>query len=158
MPRYLGVDYGERRVGLAVSDPSGIIATPVRTAEVRSDSEAVEAVCVAARETEAERIVVGDPVNMDGTHGMMSKKVAAFVDRLRQATDVPVVLWDERLSTGLVERAMLEADLSRRKRKRARDKLAAQVILQGYLDAQAQPGEDFTEDAMDDVDGMRFST
>jgi putative holliday junction resolvase len=137
MSRFLGVDYGERRVGLAVSDPTGIIATPLRTAEVTSDREAVRAVCEAADETEAVRIVVGDPVNMNGTRGMMCERVAAFVELLQQATDVPVVLYDERLSSGLVERAMLEADLSRQKRKRARDKLAAQVILQGYVDAQA---------------------
>lgn len=123
-------------MGLAVSDPTGIIATPLRTAEVNSDRESVAAVCEAARETEAERIVVGDPVNMNGTRGMMCDRVATFVEKLRQATEVPVVLWDERLSSGLVERAMLEADLSRQKRKRIRDKLAAQVILQGYLDAQ----------------------
>lgn len=139
MQRYLGVDYGERRVGLAVSDPDGIIATPLRVAEVKSDRDAVVAVCAATREVEAERIVVGDPINMDGSRGMMSKRVAAFVELLRAETEVPVVLWDERLSTGLVERAMLEADLSRQKRKRARDKLAAQVILQGYLDAQTPP-------------------
>lgn len=135
MARALGVDYGEKRVGLAVSDPAGIVATPLRTASVDSDEDAVRAVAEACAETEAGLVVVGLPLNMDNTRGPAAEKVEAFAARLRNVVDVDVHLWDERLSTALVERALLEADMSRKKRRQKRDRLAAQVILQGYLDA-----------------------
>ena len=135
MSRMLGVDFGERRVGLAVSDALGMLATPWRTVEVSGRREAVEGVVKACEETEAEQIVVGLPLNMDGTHGPMVEKVDAFVADLRGRVSVPVVTWDERLSSSLVERMLLEADVSRARRKQVRDKLAAQVILQGYLDS-----------------------
>lgn len=134
--RMLGVDWGERRLGLAVSDPLGIVATPLRTAPVADDAAAVVAVCAAIEETEAEIVVVGLPINMDGSSGVKVEQVTKFCDRLRAQIVVPVVTWDERLSSRVAERAMLEADLSRKKRKGLRDKIAAQVILQGYLDAQ----------------------
>ena len=135
MSRMLGVDFGERRVGLAVSDALGMLATPWRTVEVSGRREAVEGVVKACEETEAEQIVVGLPLNMDGTHGPMVEKVDAVVADLRGRVSVPVVTWDERLSSSLVERMLLEADVSRARRKQVRDKLAAQVILQGYLDS-----------------------
>lgn len=135
--RILGIDWGERRVGMAVSDPMGMIATPLRVAEVRNDAEAVTAARDALAETEAELIVVGLPLNMDGTSGPKVQQVMAFCRKLESAVDVPVATSDERLSSRLVERAMLEGDLSRKKRKSVRDMLAAQVILQGYLDTQS---------------------
>jgi putative Holliday junction resolvase len=92
-------------------------------------------------ETEAERVVVGLPLNMDGSPGPMAEKVRAFVTGLEAEIAVPVDAWDERLSTRMVERVLLQADVSRAKRKKARDKLAAQVILQGYLDARLEPPE-----------------
>jgi putative Holliday junction resolvase len=135
MNRVLGVDYGEKRIGLAVSDPLGMLATPLRTAEVSGTAQALDAVTEACREKEAECVVVGLPLNMDGTAGPMAEKVEAFVAVLRERLSVPVETWDERLSTAQVERSLLDADLSRRKRKGVRDKLAAQVILQGFLDS-----------------------
>jgi putative Holliday junction resolvase len=135
MARILGVDYGEQRVGIAVSDPLGMLATAKETLHVRGRGDAVARVAAAAGENEAERIVVGLPLRMDGTGSRITEEVQAFVKDLAAAATVPVDVWDERLSTRLVDRAMLEADLSRKKRKRLRDKLAAQVILQGYLDA-----------------------
>jgi putative Holliday junction resolvase len=80
-------------------------------------------------------IVVGLPLNMNGTPGPMSQKVDAFVAKLRERMGVPVITWDERLSTMMAERVLLEADMSRRRRKAVRDKVAAQVILQGFLDS-----------------------
>jgi len=136
--RILGIDYGERRVGLALSDPFGSLALPLRVAEVTGDKQAVRAVGEAVEEFDVERIVVGLPLNMNGTEGPMAEKVRAFVSRVGQACGIPVEMWDERLSTGLVERTLLQADVSRKKRRKVRDKLAAQVILQGYLDAQAE--------------------
>jgi len=142
----LGVDFGHRRLGLAAGDAAGIVATPLRTVGVRSVQEAVAAVVEACADTEAEGVVVGLPLNMDGTRGPMARQVEAFVERLRSRLAIPVETWDERLSSSLVERTLLDADVSRRKRKTVRDKLAAQVILQSYLDAQQQPGTD-TEEA-----------
>jgi putative Holliday junction resolvase len=135
MGRILGIDYGTRRIGMAVSDEAGMLATPLCTAEVRSAPEAVAAVCRVAKEKAAVRIVVGLPLNMDGTKGPMAQEAEAFAQRLAERSGLPVDLSDERLSSGLVERTLLEADLSRGRRKEVRDKLAAQVILQGYLDA-----------------------
>ena len=134
MPRILGVDYGEKRIGLAVSDPDGVMALPLRVVEVRGEDDAVRAICQVAAVKEAERMVVGLPLNMNGTHGPMAEKAAAFAARLATAAGLPVDTFDERLSTSSAERSLLEADLSRRKRRGLRDKLAAQIILQSYLD------------------------
>lgn len=135
MGRTLGVDYGTRRVGFAVSDSMGIVATPLFTRDVLSEAQAIRAVCEVAAEKGAARVVVGLPLNMDGTKGPMALQVEEFVKRLVDRSGLDVVVWDERLSTGLVERMLVSADVSRVRRKEVRDKLAAQVILQGYLDA-----------------------
>ena len=139
--RILGVDYGEKRIGFAVSDPAGMLAMPLAVCEVASDAEAVAAVQSHCTSTDAELVVVGLPLNMDGTRGPMALKTQAFAAELGKALAVPVATSDERLTTALVERTLLEADLSRAKRKRVRDKLAAQAILQNYLDARAQNPE-----------------
>jgi len=136
--RILGVDHGERRVGLAVSDAMGIVATPLKTVEVASDDDAVEAVCEAVTETQAVKVVVGLPLNMDGTVGPIALRVRAFCEKLKAALDIDVEEWDERLSSAMVERVLIDADISRQKRKKVRDKLAAQVILRGYLDAHSE--------------------
>jgi len=135
MGRWLGVDYGEKRVGLAISDESGILATPLRIADVLSPKQAARAVREACAEIEAVGIVVGLPLNMNGTIGFKAEEVNVFCERLRRSVNVPVETWDERLSTSMVERVLLDADMSRGKRRKVRDKLAAQVILQGWLDA-----------------------
>ena len=135
--RLLGIDYGKVRVGLAVSDPLGMFATPLRTETVTSRRQAVEAVVAAIAEVEAGTVVVGLPLNMDGSHGEMAAWAERFVAALSEQVDIPIVTWDERLSSRLVERTLLDADMSRRKRKAVRDKLAAQVILQSYMDSLA---------------------
>lgn len=138
MARILGIDYGEKRVGIAISDFTGMLATPVRIAQVASDKQALTAIQAACRELEAEKVVIGLPINMDGTRGPMAQKVEAFAQSLRE-TGLVVELYDERLSTSLVERVLIDADLSRARRKQVRDKLAAQVVLQGYLDRNSLP-------------------
>jgi putative holliday junction resolvase len=135
VPRILAVDYGEKRVGLAISDPSGEIALSLRTVEVRGEADVIAGIRQAIADTDADRIVVGLPVNMNGTLGPMAAKVTAFSERLAAATGLPVETSDERLSTSAAERSLLEGDLSRQKRRGLRDKVAAQIILQGYLDA-----------------------
>ena len=135
--KVMGIDYGEKRVGVAVSDPMGSIAMPLKTLNVRGDADALDQVCAIVEETEAEALVIGMPYNMSGSAGPMAQKVAAFVESVRARVSVPVSTTDERLSSQVVERVLLDADMSRGKRKGVRDKLAAQVILQGYLDRNA---------------------
>lgn len=139
MGRILGIDYGTRRMGIAISDAMAMLATPVSVEQVQSMDEAVAVACRIARERGVEKLVVGIPVNMNGTNGPMALEAMQFIDKLRAASGLPVESTDERLSTSLVERMLLDADVSRGRRKEVRDKLAAQVILQGYLDAKAEP-------------------
>lgn len=135
MARVLGVDYGTRRLGFAVSDEQGFLSLPLFTKTVSSVQEAVRAVREVAQERGVAHIVVGLPLNMDGSRGPMAKQVDDFVTLLRAGGSLDVVTWDERLSTGLVERMLVSADVTRARRREVRDKLAAQVILQGYLDS-----------------------
>lgn len=136
MARLLGVDLGEKRVGLAVSDTGGILATPLRVLHVTSPNDAVRQVVEACAEVGAEGVVLGLPRNMDGTEGPKARESRAFAERLGVAAALTVTLWDERLTTSLVERVLLDSDVSRRRRREVVDKLAAQAILQSYLDAQ----------------------
>jgi putative Holliday junction resolvase len=135
MGRVLGIDYGTKRLGFALSDETAMLAMPLRVTTVRSLAEAIAVVCRTAIEKEVVKIVVGFPMNMDNTKGPMAEEVERFVKELAGKCGLPVEVWDERMSTGLVERMLLQADVSRSRRKEVRDKLAAQVILQGYLDA-----------------------
>lgn len=149
MGRILGIDYGTKRMGIAISDASAMLATPVSVEAVRSMDEAVAAACRIARERGVVKMVVGIPVNMNGTNGPMALEAMQFIEKLRSVGGVPVDTTDERLSTSLVERMLVDADVSRGRRKEVRDKLAAQVILQGYLDAQAgAPAYDPDEDSL----------
>jgi len=136
MGRILGIDYGTRRMGIAISDATAMLSTPVSVEQVRTMEDAVAIACRIARERGVEKIVVGVPINMDGTKGPMALEALKFIDLLGSASGLPVMTTDERLSTSLVERMLVDADVSRGRRKEVRDKLAAQVILQGYLDAQ----------------------
>lgn len=144
--RIMGIDYGLRRVGVAISDDCGIFAMPVKTIETHDFSELINEIKQLCRDLNVEIIVVGLPINMNGSAGAMSESVLKFADTLTSTLHLPVNTWDERLSTTEVERVLVEeADMSRKKRKKIRDKLAAQVILQGYLDALQQVSNDDTE-------------
>lgn len=129
--RILGLDVGEKRIGVAMSDGLGVTAQGLETI-MRHDTNSLARII---KENDVHEIVVGLPVNMDGTQGERAKDALLFADGLKKRYGLPVRMWDERLSTAYVERAMIEGDLSRRKRKRLSDRLAAQVILQGYLDS-----------------------
>ena len=137
MWRTIGIDYGERRVGVAISDPLGSIALGVCTLQVTGMNNAVNQVAEICKEKEAEAVVVGMPLNMNGSVGEMAEKVEKFIDKLGKKIEIPIITSDERLSSAMVERTLLDADMSRNKRKGVIDKLAAQVILQGYLDQKA---------------------
>jgi len=132
--RLLGVDAGERRIGLAVSDEEGKIATPIGVIDRRAVPDAADAVISRARELDAEGIVVGMPVTLRGRAGPAARRVQEFVGELMNAGELPVTVCDERFSTVAAENAMLEAGLSRRARRAKIDKVAAALILQAYLD------------------------
>jgi len=136
--RILGIDYGRRRVGLAVSDESAYLARPLdallRTHSIQRD---VKAIATLARDFEATRIVVGLPLNMDGSKGEMALEVESFVQQLQGATDAQIQFWDERLTSSEAERVLLQGNVKRKDRKRLRDGLAATLILQGFLDSQS---------------------
>ncbi len=129
------MDYGERRVGLAVSDPGGIIASPSGVRQIKSLEQALAAVLDAARELEAGEFVVGIPYNMNGSLGEMGEKAGEFAEKLEARSGLPVHRWDERLTTIQAERALQQGRLTRKKRKARRDSLAAQILLQSFLDA-----------------------
>lgn len=138
MAKVLGVDYGRRRLGFALSDETATLALPLEVVSVNTLAEAVQGTAAQVRATGAVRVVVGLPLNMNGTRGEMAREVEEFAARLADVVGVPVVTWDERLTSAQVERTLLDADLSRARRRQVRDKLAAQVMLQGFLDAQGQ--------------------
>jgi len=138
--RVLAVDYGEKRIGLAVSDELGITASPLMTLTRRSDEEAIQQIAQLVSKLKVTQIVVGLPRRTDAQEGEMERKARAFAERLQQAVQVPVTLFDERFTTRIAEQVLLEADLSRRKRKQVRDRLAAVILLQSFLEAQRMSG------------------
>lgn len=132
--RILCLDIGERRIGLAVSDETATLARGLGSIEC-SRCDPLEEIRRVAAEYEVSRIVYGLPLRMDGALSPQTEKTLAFVDALKKVVSVPLVPWDERLSSKEAERILISADMSRHKRKRLVDKLAAQIILQNYLDS-----------------------
>ena len=135
-PRILGIDYGLVRVGLAVSDPLRLTAQPVGTVKASSTDNLISEIETVVTDKRVQKIVVGLPLNMNGSEGPAAEGAREFASMLIDRLNIEVVLWDERLSTVRAERVMLEADLSRKKRAKRRDTIAAQFILQNYLDAE----------------------
>ena len=136
--KILGLDYGDRKIGVAVSDAFGWTAQGVEVIVRRSDEEVLNRLETIIREHAVEEIVLGLPKNMNGTIGPRGELSKAFAETLKQSFGLPVHLWDERLSTVSAERALLEADVSRKKRRQVVDKMAATIILQTYLDYQSR--------------------
>jgi putative Holliday junction resolvase len=136
--RILGLDVGDRRIGLAISDPNGQVAVPLRTLHRTAQDGAVDAIAALVAEENVEAIVVGLPLRLDGTAGSQAESVEEFVRQLLPAVNVPVTLWDERLSTVQAEQLLRRDGLPSRKGKAEQDSLAAAIILQGYLDS--RPG------------------
>ncbi len=132
--RYLGVDYGDVRTGLAVSDLGGFLASGIGQITPGGMRRTAEAVAGEAERRGAVRIVVGLPKNMDGSEGFRAEAVRAFVSILEELTALPVVLFDERLSTCEAYRYLQSTGVSGKKRKGVVDTLSAQIILQDYLD------------------------
>lgn len=128
----LGLDVGEKRIGVALAN--GLLAIPLTVLDRTGEESDMEKLLSMAREYGAERIVVGLPRSMNGSIGMQAEKVLAFSGALAQHVDIPVDTWDERLSTVAAERMLLDTGMKREKRKGKRDAMAAAIILQAYLD------------------------
>jgi len=134
MERCLGLDLGEKRIGVSLSDALGWTAGPLSALQRigwKKDLAALRSLIAAH---EVQRVVVGLPIQMDGTEGEMARRTQEFVARFRMTVSIPVETWDERLSTVQAERILVEADLRRDKRRQVIDSMAACLILQGYLD------------------------
>lgn len=132
--RVLGVDMGQRRIGIALSDSLGMTAQPLMVIERQSTSADLQTLAALAVTHEVAAIVVGLPLTLRGERGPQAQRVLAFADALRHQVTVPVEFVDERLTTVQGERALISMDASRRKRKQVIDQVAAQLILQQYLD------------------------
>ncbi len=133
--RALALDVGERRVGVAISDPLGLWARPLTVIARRSRREDYEAISRLVEEYEASCVVVGHPLSMDGQPGRQARRVERYAAGLAEQLNVPVVLWDERLSTAEAERLLRESGETSREFRGRVDAVAAAVILQSYLDA-----------------------
>ena len=136
--RILGLDYGSKTVGVAVSDPLGLTAQSVETIWRKQENKLRQTLArieELAAEYQAEKIVLGLPKNMNNTIGERAEKTLEFREMLERRTGLPVVMWDERLTTVEAERTLLEASVRRENRKQYLDQLAAVFILQGYLDS-----------------------
>lgn len=136
--RILGVDYGDSRVGLAVSDEMRVLASPLPPLQTGSMRKTIDEVAKIARETGAAVIVVGLPLNMNGTEGPQAGKVRAFGSKLGEVSGAEIVYKDERLTTVQAHRAFDQAGVSKSRRSRLVDSVSAQIILQSYLDAGAR--------------------
>lgn len=131
--KILAVDYGDSRTGLAICDEGEILASPLKTLFERDFDRCVEQTAQAAEETHAKLIIVGDPVNMNGTRGERSEKCTLFAEKLRALVEVPVKMWDERSSTVTAISYMNEINKRGKKRKEVLDQAAAAVILDSFL-------------------------
>lgn len=138
----MGLDVGMKTIGVAVSDELGIAAHPVTTIARAGTAPDAAAIAALVAEREVADLVVGWPLDLDGREGPRARRVAVLEEALRTALPASVAMhrWDERFSTAAVERVLLEADVSRRRRKEVVDKQAAAYILQGWLDARRTSG------------------
>lgn len=133
--RVIGLDLGDKTIGVAVSDPSGLIAQGIRTIKRKNIKYDIDEIIKIIDEYKAEKIIVGLPKNMNGTMGSSSQKVIEFSEKVKKRIDIEIIFQDERLTTVSAQRILIEADLSREKRKKVVDTVAATYILQTYLDS-----------------------
>lgn len=132
--RLLALDYGSRRIGLAVSDPLGITAQPLPSVRREGDRKDIEAIATVAKELGVTEVVVGLPLLPDGREGSQAERVRAFSEKLGARLGLPVTLWDERMTTVQAERHLIASGFRREARRQVRDGLAALLILQSALD------------------------
>ena len=137
MSRILGIDYGERRIGLAISDPMGIIAKPLRVLDRKKSPDYISEILDIAAAQDIHKIVVGLPLTLKGKHSSQTKVVQDFIEQLRKIGGIPVVHVDERLSSVAAERSLQEQGVKTGYEKGRVDETAAAIILQEYLDSQS---------------------
>ena len=130
----LCLDLGKKIIGLAISDVNQKIATPYDVIKEKKFSEVLEIIKNLVKEFDIGSIIVGDPINMDGSLGPKSQSSRSFIANINKDIHIPILLWDERLSTVAAEKSLIEADISRKKRSEVIDKIAANIILQNFLD------------------------
>ena len=140
MKRALGIDHGDARIGLAISDELGMLAHPLETIHVKETPDPVARIAAIVVRDKIGMIVLGMPRNMDGSYGPAAEKVRAFAEKLRAACACGVKLWDERLTSVAAQRALHEAGRNVKQSREVIDQVAAQMILQGWLDSQAMFG------------------
>ncbi|MGA2091071.1 MAG: Holliday junction resolvase RuvX [Endomicrobiales bacterium] len=139
MERVMGIDFGLKRIGIAVSDPMGVMAHPVAVINRETMEKDIQRITVIAKEYAVAKIVMGLPLNMDGTPGRLTQEFMSFSNRLKKDLLLPVEMIDERLTSYGADCMMIEhADLSREKRKKIKDKIAAALILEIYLSRNSQ--------------------
>jgi putative Holliday junction resolvase len=136
--RRLGLDLGDKTIGVAVSDPFGWTAQGVTVIRRTTQTQDLQTLRKIIEEYDVQEIILGYPKNMDGSIGPRAEKSRAYAEWLRETLQLPIVLWDERLTTRSATRTLLEADMSRAKRKLVVDKMAATLLLQTYLDNQSK--------------------
>ena len=147
--RILGLDLGDRRIGVALSDPSAWLATPLTVLRCSNRESEIAAIDELVRKHQVDRVVVGFPRSLDGAVGPQARRVERYVFHIRARLQVPVILWDERLSTAQAERMIHES--GRRVQRERIDSAAAAVILQSYLDAQSPLGGTEAEVSSDET-------
>lgn len=134
MARYLGLDYGEKRIGVALSDPTGFLAQPLKTIHYKSTKQAIEEICRIAAENQVAGVVLGLPLNMSGGDSRKTREVREFAEKLRQKLSVPLELLDERLTTRQAHQTLRQMGKKPSRNRQIVDQMAAQYILQTYLD------------------------
>ncbi len=145
--RYLGLDIGEKRTGLALGDDETGIVSPLGMIEASSGEPLIRRLAMAIEEHGPDELVVGLPLNMDGSHGPAARRIAAFAERLAEIALLPIHLQDERLSSFAADEAMARSGLTHGQKKRRRDSLAAAAILHSFLEARAGAGVRLEDDA-----------
>jgi len=136
MARILGLDYGRRRIGIAVSDPMGLIAQPVKTLSILTWEDAVEEISALVEKFEADRIVLGLPLTLRGEIGEMAKEVKRFGETVSRVIDIPILFWDERLTSVQAQRIIIDMNGKIGRKKEKIDRMASVLMLQNYLDYQ----------------------
>jgi len=130
--RILAIDYGDVKIGLAMSDPLGITAQPLLT--IKNNKNVFNEIKKIVQEYSVEKIIAGLPLNMNGSYGKSSEKVISFIEELKNFVNIDIEFIDERLTTEQAEKTLIESDISRKKRKKNIDKVTASIILQTYLE------------------------
>jgi len=135
MNRILGIDHGDARIGLAISDELGMLAHPLETIHIATTPDSIERIVEIVKRDQIEKIILGLPRNMSGTYGPAAEKVKAFGEQLQARVSCPVKLWDERLTSVAAQKSLHQSGKNVKKSRSVIDQVAAQLILQGYLDS-----------------------